>query len=326
MPEQDPGRRRACAGRAARRRCCDVIAAAPPLAVSCEEDVLERGAAAARARRPRSRPHERAVDRRRPARRRPRRRARRRRVATLGDAGQRARRAAPPRRAARARTRSRARPRSSSTVPSATSTPSRITPTRSQTCSTSPIRWLESSTVRPPLAERADERAHLGHAGRVEPVGRLVEDQQLRVLEQRGGDAEPLLHAQRVRSRSGRRRASVSPTSSSTRLDASPGHAGVAGEHAQVVAAGEVRVEGRAPRPSRRCRASPSGAPGGAPSTAASPDVGRTRPEQHPQRRRLAGAVGAEEAVDLAAAHAQVEVVDGDDRVAVALGERRASR
>ena len=51
-----------------------------------------------------------------------------------------------------ARTRSRARPRRSSTVPSAISRPARITPTRSLTCSISPIRWLESSTVRPPCA------------------------------------------------------------------------------------------------------------------------------------------------------------------------------
>jgi hypothetical protein len=43
--------------------------------------------------------------------------------------------------------------------------------------------------------------------------------------------------------------------------------------------------------------------------------------EQHPQCGRLAGAVGPQEAVDLAAADAQVQVVDGDDRVVVALGQ-----
>ena len=40
--------------------------------------------------------------------------------------------------------------------------------------------------------------AHLVDALRVEAVGRLVEDQQVRVAEQRGGDAEALLHAERV--------------------------------------------------------------------------------------------------------------------------------
>ncbi len=48
------------------------------------------------------------------------------------------------------------------------------------------------------VGERADQPAHLVDALRVEAVGRLVEDQQRRVAEQRGGDAEALLHAQRV--------------------------------------------------------------------------------------------------------------------------------
>ena len=48
------------------------------------------------------------------------------------------------------------------------------------------------------VGQRADQAAHLAHALRVEAVGRLVEDQQLGVAEQRGGDAEALLHAERV--------------------------------------------------------------------------------------------------------------------------------
>ena len=51
----------------------------------------------------------------------------------------------------------------------------------------------------PGLGEVAHQRAHLPDAARVEAVGRLVQDQQLRLLEQRRGDREPLLHAQRVR-------------------------------------------------------------------------------------------------------------------------------
>ena len=38
-------------------------------------------------------------------------------------------------------------------------------------------------------ADQAEQHPHVGHAGRVEPVGRLVEHQQLRVLEQGGGHA-----------------------------------------------------------------------------------------------------------------------------------------
>src|SRR5918911_100087 len=49
-----------------------------------------------------------------------------------------------------ARTRRLVAPRNSASVPSATSRPCWITPTRSQICSTSPSRWLESRTVRLP--------------------------------------------------------------------------------------------------------------------------------------------------------------------------------
>ena len=47
-------------------------------------------------------------------------------------------------------------------------------------------------------AEAAQQLADLADAGRVEPVRRFVEHEQRRVLEQRGREAEPLLHAERV--------------------------------------------------------------------------------------------------------------------------------
>ncbi len=46
--------------------------------------------------------------------------------------------------------------------------------------------------------EGEDHVAHLEHAARVEAVHRLVEDQQLRVAEEAGRDAEPLAHAHGV--------------------------------------------------------------------------------------------------------------------------------
>ena len=46
--------------------------------------------------------------------------------------------------------------------------------------------------------EAADHVAELVDAGRVEPVRRLVEDQQLRVGEQAASDAESLAHPERV--------------------------------------------------------------------------------------------------------------------------------
>jgi hypothetical protein len=47
-------------------------------------------------------------------------------------------------------------------------------------------------------AESPDQLAHFLDAGWVEAVGRLVQDQQFGVLEQRRADPEPLLHPQRV--------------------------------------------------------------------------------------------------------------------------------
>ena len=63
--------------------------------------------------------------------------------------------------------------------PWATSLPSYITPTWLHICSTSLSRWLETSTVVPPSASDSTRVPHLAGALRVEPVGRLVEHQQV---------------------------------------------------------------------------------------------------------------------------------------------------
>ena len=47
--------------------------------------------------------------------------------------------------------------------------------------------------------ELPQQRAHLADAAGVEAVGGLVEEQQLGLAQERGGDAEPLAHPQRVR-------------------------------------------------------------------------------------------------------------------------------
>ena len=77
-----------------------------------------------------------------------------------------------------------------------------------------------------PVGVAAEQVAHPADAGRVEPVGRLVEDQHLGVAEQRGGDAEPLAHAERVvAAPGGRPRSAVRLTRSSissTRRAGSP--------------------------------------------------------------------------------------------------------
>ena len=169
------------------------------------------------------------------------------------------------------------------------------------------------------LAEAPDELAHLGHAGRVEAVRRLVEDQQVRVLDQRGRDAEPLLHPLRVRAE-----AVACPLAEADLVergrDPLLGDARMAGEHAQVVPCGQERIErgglDHRPDPRQPLRRAGRGAEHDR-APARRPD----EPEKHAQRRRLAGPVRAEEAVDLAPAHAERKPVDGKDLVAVALGE-----
>ena len=44
--------------------------------------------------------------------------------------------------------------------------------------------------------ESGDERAYLGHPGRVEPIGGFIENEQVGPAQQRGGHPEALLHAQ----------------------------------------------------------------------------------------------------------------------------------
>ena len=117
--------------------------------------------------------------------------------------------------------------------------------TRLHSSSTSPSRWLDRRTVRPSPASRRDERAHVAHARGIEPGGRLVEQEQARVAEERGRDPEPLAHAVRVA-------ADPVPGPVSQLDDVEHlvdavlrAEAVVVGEQAQVLAAGEVRVEAR---------------------------------------------------------------------------------
>jgi hypothetical protein len=46
--------------------------------------------------------------------------------------------------------------------------------------------------------QRQDHVAHLAHAGRIQPVHRLVQDQQLRIADQASGNPETLPHTHRV--------------------------------------------------------------------------------------------------------------------------------
>ena len=91
--------------------------------------------------------------------------------------------------------------------------------------------------------ERQDHVAHVEHARRVEAVHGLVEDQQLRIPEEAGGDAQPLAHAHGVL-----RHLVVGPMEDADalerRVDAALGRRLTRrGEDLQVLATGQVAVE-----------------------------------------------------------------------------------
>ena len=97
----------------------------------------------------------------------------------------------------------------------------------------------------------AHQVAHPADAGRVEAVGRLVEDQHVGIAQQRRGDREPLAHAHRV--------ALHAPVGGAGQVDllehlahARLGVAAGGGEHAQVVAAAATRDGSSPPRAPRR--------------------------------------------------------------------------
>ena len=79
------------------------------------------------------------------------------------------------------------------------SRPASMATRKSQTRSISPSRWLATMTAIPnSVPVRRTSAEHLVAAGRVEAVGRLVEQQQPRVVDERLGELDPLLHAGRI--------------------------------------------------------------------------------------------------------------------------------
>ena len=160
------------------------------------------------------------------------------------------------------------------------------------------------------LPEGADDLPDPADAGWVESVGRLVEDEQVGVLEQRSGDGQPLLHPGGV--------APVvvagtvgEPDLLERGVDRGARHADGPREQAEVLATGERREEagflddgpdavddlwqlGRHLEPEEPHRA-----------------LGRAgQPEQHLDRAGLAGTVRAQEPVHPARSDVEVETVD----------------
>ena len=153
-----------------------------------------------------------------------------------------------------------------------------------------------------PLAggEGAEEVAQPAHALGIEAVGGLVEDQQLGLAEQRRREPEPLPHPERVPLDATVRGAVELDQAAAPRRRAS---------RAARTARLSVRRWSRPERPGWKSVASstaPTRSAGsssvgvGRPKTSALPLRRRGESEQHPQRRRLAGAVRAEKAGDRA--------------------------
>ena len=225
------------------------------------------------------------------------------------DAGQR-RPGRPAARRARRVIDVRVRCRSSASVPVSTRRPARMMLTRSQSRSTSARMWLESSTAWPSVAELVDALAEDRLHQRVEAGRRLVEHQQLDVGRRARRPARPSAGCPwsscgpswSGRARSARaarsRRCSVEPA-------AQPA------EQVDDLAAGQVRpqvhVAGHVGEPAVQLGRLAPRVAAEEPHLAA---VAAQQPEQHPDRRGLAGAVRAEEAVHLARADVQVEPVE----------------
>ena len=193
---------------------------------------------------------------------------------------------------------------------------------RSTRWAISPRMWLDTKTVTPcSPAQRAQQLADLDDAGGVERVGRLVEDEQLGTVQQRPGEGEPLLVAEREHLG-----APVGEPAEPQQLDdlgdrraRRPREAAL---DVEILAHGQVRVGGRGLDEVADAAKAPF-APGCTrlPSTSTSPRGRPDEAEQHADGGRLAGPVPAEKAVDLAAAHVEIEGVDRE-HVVVALRER----
>jgi hypothetical protein len=93
------------------------------------------------------------------------------------------------------------------------------------------------------VGDGAHEFAHVGDALRVKAVGRLVQHKQLWIAEQRGGDAQPLLHPEGVGlvpiPSAGGEPDPIQHDRHSSRIDTAQG-----GQRAPVGRAGQPRIEG----------------------------------------------------------------------------------
>ena len=160
-------------------------------------------------------------------------------------------------------------------------------------------------------AQLLEELADDPPAGRVQGARRLVEQEEPRLADQRLGDPEPLLHP--LRHRLDPRRARLREADQLEQVArARPRRRRTARGAGAARAArrrSPSRGSGTAPRGSRSRRAPARCRPVAA-ARRRVPSVGRTRPQAIFVERRLAGAVGPEEADELALADLQVDAAE----------------
>ncbi len=172
----------------------------------------------------------------------------------------------------------------------------------------------------PPGRELPDQVAHVAHPARVQTGRRLVEQQQLRLPQQRGGKPEPLPHPVRVAAdlvlgalaQADDLQHLVDPRRRPTAVERR--------EQLEVAATIHVGVEGGRFDEAGDALESRDALLRVAPEEPDGPGRRPDQSEHHSQRGGLAGAVGAEVAEDVADLDRQVDLVDRDD-LAVALDQ-----
>jgi hypothetical protein len=94
------------------------------------------------------------------------------------------------------------------------------------------------------ICEGAEQHPHLGYARRIEPISRLVENQEIRTWEKGCSDAQTLLHPERVGAK--RITGPISELYPSERtVDVHLGNATQTSEHFEISLARQGTVEGR---------------------------------------------------------------------------------
>ncbi len=160
----------------------------------------------------------------------------------------------------------------------------------------------------------ADDLPHAEAAAGVEPGRRLVEEEQLRPADQRAREVEAPSHAARVRLRDpvgGAFEVERSQQLGCTLLGVGRAELVEAAEHPEVLAAGQVLVDGRvlareADQLPHRLRVAGDVEPG----DARAAGVGAEKRREDPDRGRLAGAVRPEQSQHRSLLHLEVDAVE----------------